>query len=161
MSELESVPLVGRGKYWQELKLGEKVRTYRRTITETDLVNFISVTGMLEVIFIDTTYAGAVAGRLVPAALTYGMIEGFIFQTMIQGVGLALLSVSIEAKAPAFVGDTIWAMVETTGIKPASKGNRAIVDCAVTVYNQAEAVILTYTVRRMLAGDPAFKSSLR
>ncbi len=155
MIEPENVPLVGRGKYWQELEVGEKVRTYRRTITETDLVNFISVTGMLEVIFIDTTYAGAVAGRMVPAALTYGMIEGFIFQTMIQGVGLALLSVSIEAKAPVFVGDTIWATVETIGIMPTSKGNRAIVDSALTVYNQASSVVMTYTVRRMLAGDPA------
>jgi acyl dehydratase len=155
LSDLAAVPLAGRGKYWQELQVGEKVRTYRRTITETDLVNFISVTGMLEVIFIDTTYPGAVAGRIVPAALTYGMIEGFIFQSQIQGVGLALLSVAIEAKAPACVGDTIWATVETIGIKPTSKGNRAIVDSAVTVYNQADTVILTYSVRRMLAGDPA------
>ena len=155
LSDLAAVPLAGRGKYWQELQVGEKVRTYRRTITETDLVNFISVTGMLEVIFIDTTYPGAVAGRIVPAALTYGMIEGFIFQSQIQGVGLALLSVAIEARAPACVGDTIWATVETVGIKPTSKGNRAIVDSAVTVYNQADTVILTYSVRRMLAGDPA------
>ena len=160
MSDLTAIPLAGRGKYWQELQVGEKVRTYKRTITETDLVNFISVTGMLEVIFIDTTYAGAVAGRIVPAALTYGMIEGFIFQSLIQGVGLALLSVSIEAKAPTFVGDTIWATVETVAIKPTSKGNRAIIDSAVTVYNQAETVVLTYTVRRMLAGDPAFRDGL-
>jgi acyl dehydratase len=155
LSDLAAIPLAGRGKYWQELQVGEKVRTYRRTITETDLVNFISVTGMLEVIFIDTTHAGAVAGRMVPAALTYGMIEGFIFQALIQGVGLALLSVSIEAKAPVFVGDTIWATVETVGIKPTSKGNRAIIDSAVTVYNQTETVVLTYDVRRMLAGDPS------
>lgn len=160
MSDLTAIPLTGRGKYWQELLVGEKVRTYKRTITETDLVNFISVTGMLEVIFIDTTYAGAVAGRMVPAALTYGMIEGFIFQSLIQGVGLALLSVSIEARAPTFVGDTIWATVETVAIKPTSKGNRAIIDSDVTVYNQAETVVLTYTVRRMLAGDPAFQDGL-
>jgi len=160
LSDLTAIPLTGRGKYWQELLVGEKVRTYKRTITETDLVNFISVTGMLEVIFIDTTYAGAVAGRMVPAALTYGMIEGFIFQSLIQGVGLALLSVSIEAKAPTFVGDTIWATVETVAIKPTSKGNRAIIDADVTVYNQAETVVLTYTVRRMLAGDPAFQDGL-
>jgi len=160
LSDLTAIPLTGRGKYWQELLVGEKVRTYKRTITETDLVNFISVTGMLEVIFIDTTYAGAVAGRMVPAALTYGMIEGFIFQSLIQGVGLALLSVSIEARAPTFVGDTIWATVETVAIKPTSKGNRAIIDSDVTVYNQAETVVLTYTVRRMLAGDPAFQDGL-
>jgi len=160
LSDLTAIPLTGRGKYWQELLVGEKVRTHKRTITETDLVNFISVTGMLEVIFIDTTYAGAVAGRMVPAALTYGMIEGFIFQSLIQGVGLALLRVSIEAKAPTFVGDTIWATVETVAIKPTSKGNRAIIDSAVTVYNQAETVVLTYNVRRMLAGDPAFQGGL-
>lgn len=155
MSDLASVPQIGRGKYWQELEIGGKFRTFRRTVTETDLVNFISVTGMLEVPFVDATHHGAVSGRMVPAALTYGLIEGFIFQTLLQGVGLALLSVSIEAKAPVRVGDTIWATIETNAIRPTSKGNRAIVDATVTVYNQSDEVVLTYLVKRMLAGDPA------
>ncbi|WP_164124510.1 MaoC family dehydratase, partial [Stenotrophomonas maltophilia] len=70
-------------------------KTFRRTITETDLVNFIGVTGMVEAIFIDADYEhGAIRGRPVPAALTYAIIEGFILQTMIQGTGLAMLELA-------------------------------------------------------------------
>ena len=152
---VEHIPQAGRGSYWQELRVGGKVKTFGRTITETDLVNFISVTGMLEVIFTDTTHKGAVRGRLVPAALTYCLIEGMIFQTIIQGVGLALLDVSMEAKAPVRVGDTVRAVVETTEVRPTSKGNRAIVTSNVTVFNQDGGEVLGYRVKRMLAGDPA------
>lgn len=155
MSEFDTVPQIGRGAYWQELTVGQKVKTYRRTITEADLVAFISATGMLEVLFTDTTYKGAVPGRLVPAALTYSFIEGLIFQAVIQGVGLALLEVSMKALAPVFVGDTIWAVIETTDVRPTSKGNRAIVKANVTVYNQDDKPVLSYDVARMLAGDPA------
>ena len=54
---------LGQGFYWQDLTVGQRFRTFRRTVTETDIVNFISVTGMLETIFIDATYAhGAIQG---------------------------------------------------------------------------------------------------
>lgn len=149
------IPLVGRGEYWQALAVGRKVQTFRRTITETDLVNFISSTGMLEAIFVDTTYPGAISGRVVPAALTYCLVEGLIFQSVIQGVGLALLSVSLEAIAPVRVGDTVRGVIEITDIRPTSKGNRAVVVSSVTVFNQSDVAVLTYVVKRMLAGDPA------
>ena len=89
MTGFDQIPQLGRGTYWQELRAGAKGKTFRRTITEADLVAFISATGMLEVLFTDTTYSsGAVSGRLVPAALTYSFVEGLIFQSAIQGVGL-------------------------------------------------------------------------
>ena len=152
MSEL---PTLGQGFYWQDLQAGQKFRTYRRTITETDLVNFISVTGMLEAIFIDAHYsagAGAIKGRVVPAALTYSLIEGLLFQSMIQGTGLASLELHKKALKPVFVGDSVWATVEVTAIRPTSKENRAIVSSRVEVFNQRDEAVLTYDVTRMLAG---------
>jgi 3-hydroxybutyryl-CoA dehydratase len=127
-------------------------------VTETDLVNFISVTGMLEMIFIDAQgSAGGIGGRPVPAALTYSLIEGFILQTMIQGTGLAMLELTQKVLAPVRVGDTIHAVVTVAGVRPTSKGNRAIVDSNVEVFNQRGEMTMTYTAKRMLAGrnDPA------
>lgn len=86
--------ILGMGFYWQDLEVGQKFVTFKRTITETDIINFISCTGMLETIFIDKTFdAGAISGRPVPGALTYGIIEGILMQSMVQGTGLALLEV--------------------------------------------------------------------
>ena len=147
--------LLGRGFYWQEIEVGQRFHTFKRTITETDIVNFISVTGMLETIFIDTTFEhGAINGRPVPGALTYGLIEGLLMQSMVQGTGLALLEVHKKMVAPVIAGDTIYATVEITGLRPTSKHNRAVVTSAVEVKNQHDKIVMTYTVSRMLAGRP-------
>ncbi|GAP34308.1 MaoC family dehydratase [Piscinibacter sakaiensis] len=152
------LPRFGQGMYFQDLHVGQRMRTFRRTVTETDLVNFINVTGMLEAIFIDADYSaesGAIGGRVVPAALTYTLIEGLLFQSMIQGTGLAMLELVQKALAPVFVGDSVWAVVEVTGIRPTSKGHRAIVDSRIDVYNQRGEQVMTYDARRMLAGRAA------
>jgi len=144
---------LGQGVFWQDLVVGQRFQTLRRTITETDFVNFISVTGMLEAIFIDATFEGAaMVGRAVPAALTQGLIEGLLFQTMIQGTGLALLEMSLRTRSPVVVGDTIWGLVTVTGIRPTSKSNRAVVDSRVDVFNARAELVLEYDVKRLLAG---------
>jgi 3-hydroxybutyryl-CoA dehydratase len=152
----DNLPRLGQGFFFQDLQVGRQFRTYRRTVTETDLVNFIGVTGMLEMIFIDAEgSAGAIGGRPVPGALTYTLIEGFILQTMIQGTGLAMLELTQKIHKPVRVNDTIEAVITVTGIQPTSKGNRAVVDSSVEVFNQHGELVMTYTAKRLLAGRPA------
>lgn len=153
--QTSTLPTLGQGFYWQELEIGQRFQTFRRTITETDIVNFISVTGMLETIFIDTTFEqGAIKGRPAPGALTYGIIEGFVMQAMVQGTGLALLEVHKKALAPVVAGDTVWAEIEITDIRPTSRLNRAVVTSRIDVKNQHGTDVMTYTAVRMLAGKP-------
>ncbi|SAI58159.1 acyl dehydratase [Bordetella ansorpii] len=151
----EKITVLGMGYYWQELEVGQRFHTLRRTITETDIINFISATGMLETIFTDTTFGGgAIQGRPVPGALTYGIIEGLLMQGMVQGTGLALLEVHKKILAPVVAGDTVWAEVEVTGVRPTSKNNRAIVSSAIEIRNQHGTPVIQYTAVRMLAGKP-------
>jgi 3-hydroxybutyryl-CoA dehydratase len=134
-------------------QLGQCFRTFLRTVTEADLIGFIGITGMLEAMFIDAEpLHGGIAGRPVPGALTYALIEGFILQTMIQGTGLAMLELTQKINAPVRVGDTVCAVIEVTGVRPTSTGGRAIVDSTVHVFNQRNEEVMTYTARRMLAG---------
>lgn len=153
MTTPEKIQQLGQGFYWQDLPIGQCFKTFRRTVTESDLVSFIGVTGMVEVMFIDAApLHGGIAGRPVPAALTYTLIEGFILQTMIQGTGLAMLELTQKIHAPVRVGDTIHAVVKVTAVRPTSTGGRAIVDSTIHVFNQREEEVMTYTARRMLAG---------
>ncbi|MBS0509439.1 MAG: MaoC family dehydratase [Proteobacteria bacterium] len=148
-----AAPRLGQGFAWQDLQVGQRFRTFRRTLTESDLVQFINVTGMLEAIFIEEGYeGGAMRGRPVPGALTYTLIEGFILQTMIQGTGLAMLELHQKILAPVLVGDTIEAMVEVTGIRPTSKSGRAVVTSRIDVFKQDGTQVMTYTATRLLAG---------
>lgn len=148
-----TAPRLGQGFVWQDLRVGQRFRTFRRTLTETDLVQFIGVTGMLEAIFIEEGYEGAaMPGRPVPGALTYTLIEGFILQTLIQGTGLAMLELHQKILAPVLVGDTIEAMVEVTDIRPTSRSGRAVVTSRIDVFNQNGVLVMTYTATRLLAG---------
>ena len=116
---------LGLGFTWEQLSAGQRFRTLNRTVTETDLVMFTGVTGMLEVIFTDKTFgaeSGTIQGQFVPAALTYSLIEGLLCQSMIQGTGLAMLDLKKQVLAPVRVGDTIHGEVEVTSVRPNCEG---------------------------------------
>ncbi len=146
---------LGQGFYWQDLRVGAEFETFSRTITESDLVQFINCTGMLEAIFIEEGYSGgAMKGRPVPGALTYTFIEGFILQSMIQGTGLAMLELQQKIHAPVQVGDTIRARIVVDDIRPTTQSGRAVVTSTVHVLNQEDTEVMTYVAKRLLAGKP-------
>jgi 3-hydroxybutyryl-CoA dehydratase len=69
--------------------------------------------------------------------------------------GMAMLECTQKVTGPVRVNDSIHALVEVTGIRPTSKGGRAIVDSGIEVFNQRGESVLQYTARRMLAGRPS------
>jgi 3-hydroxybutyryl-CoA dehydratase len=149
---------LGLGFTWEQLSAGQRFRTLNRTVTETDLVLFTGMTGMLESIFIDRTFGvekGAIQGQFVPAALTYSLIEGLLCQSMIQGTGLAMLELTQQVRAPVRVGDTVHGEIEVISVRPTSTGNRGIVVSKIDVKNQNDEVVMTYQATRMLAGRSA------
>src|SRR5437763_3869903 len=114
MKEVE--PLV-RGRTWEEMQVGSAFRTATRTVTETDLINFVTLFGFNEPLFWDARHAATAgyAGRLVPGALTYCLAEGLVMQThCLDGTGLAFLHMELDVLRPVFVGDTLYAVCETT-----------------------------------------------
>jgi acyl dehydratase len=148
---------VGVGFYWNDLKVGDLFRTLNRTITESDIVNFIGVTGMVETLFTDLSFSsehGAIKGRVVPAACVYTIIEGLLCQATMQTTGLALLEIEKKILKPVFAGDTVHAEVEVTAVRPTSKGNRGIVTTQNNIITQAGTLVITYRAIRMMAGRP-------
>lgn len=151
----QEMKTLGLGFTWEQLSAGQRFRTLNRTVTETDLVMFVGVTGMVEVIFTDRTFGadrGTIQGQFVPAALTYSLIEGLLCQSMIQGTGLAMLDLKKQVLAPVRVGDTIHGEIEVTSVRPTSKGNRGIVASKIDIKNQNGETVITYEATRMLAG---------
>ena len=152
---METIKPLGQGLYWQDMALGNRYRTFGRTITETDLVNFISCTGMLELLFTNEVYRqteSAIKGRLVPGALVFSMAEGLTIAGAIQGTGMAFLGMDLEIKAPTFAGDTIHVDIEVIEQRASSKPGRGLVRTRNTVVNQCGETVLVYTPLRMLKG---------
>ncbi|MCY1559182.1 hypothetical protein D9M68_961910 [compost metagenome] len=50
------------------------------------------------------------------------------------------------------VGDTISGLIEIVEVKPTSKRNRGIITSFVEISNQRGEKVMTYTVKRLVAG---------
>lgn len=147
--------LLGEGFYWNELSVGDLFRTFGRTITETDIVNFVSSVGMLESLVLDAEYRAAhsaIAGRPAPAALVYAIAEGLTLNATGQGTGLAFLHMELNVDGPVVQGDTIHVEIEVTEVRPASKGNRGLVRTKNRIVNQRGETVITYSPLRLMAG---------
>ena len=142
--------LVGRGFTFQDLKVGMRFRTHRRTIAAADVAGFVNLTWLTEELFTVADDSNrAIKGRPVPAALVYSFAEGLLLPTM-QDTGLAFLNATLDVKAPTVVGDTIHVECEVTEQRPASKGERGLVRFANKVVNQRGEAVLEYNPLRLL-----------
>ncbi|MCF8126998.1 MAG: MaoC family dehydratase N-terminal domain-containing protein [Deltaproteobacteria bacterium] len=147
---------IGLGRCWEDMPVGYTFRTVGRTITETDLVNFVGCTGMVEVLFTDTAYAAEHApegGRIVPAALLFSMAEGLTVQATLQGTGLAFIHMDLNVKGPTFVGDSIHVEGEVLESRASSKNpDRGLVRTRNSIVNQRGETVIIYTPLRLWAG---------
>jgi acyl dehydratase len=142
--------LVGRGFCFEDLKLGFRFRTHRRTLGESDLASFVNLTWLTEELFtVEDDAARAIKGRAVPGALVYAFAEGLLLPTM-QDTGLAFLNATLDVKAPTLVGDTIHVEAEVTEHRLTSKGDRGLVRFANKVVNQRGEIVLEYNPLRLL-----------
>ena len=151
---IEAEPLI-HGTTYEDMVVGSRFCTAHRTVTETDLVNFITLFGFNEPLFWDARHAATAGydGRLVPGALTYCMAEGLVIQThVLHGTGLAFMGMQLDVKKPVVVGDTIYATVAVPACRPASRGSRGVVTTRVAVYNQRDENVLVYEPVRLIRG---------
>jgi acyl dehydratase len=121
------LPVVGRGFCFEDLELGARFRTHRRTISEADLSNFVNL----------------------PGALVYSFAVGLLLPTM-QDTGLAFLNATLDVKRSTVVGDTIHVECEVIEHRLTSKGDRGLVRFSNKVVNQRGETVLEYNPLRML-----------
>ena len=146
----KDIPVIGRGFCYEELAIGFRFRTHRRTICETDVSNFVNLSWLTEELFAVADDEGrAIKGRAVPGALIYAFAEGLLLPLM-QDTGLAFLNATLDVKGPTVIGDTIHVECEVTEARLTSKGDRGLVRTANKVVNQKGDTVLAYNPLRML-----------
>ena len=154
MAEIGGYEVLGLGLHFEDLPLGRKFRTIGRTLTEADLVNFIGVTGMTEVLFSNVEFLRSesdITQRVVPAAMVYSFAEGLLVHATMQHTGFAFLHMELNVLGPSFVGDTIHVECEVIeSRRSATRPNRGLVRSRNSVVKQDGKVALTYTPLRMV-----------
>ena len=142
------------GIFFDDYKVGASYKTNARTISETDIVNFVNLGGFTEPLFMDMEYVkkeSVFGRRAAPGALTLAFSEGLVMQTgMIHGTGMAWLGGEVKVTAPVLEGDTIRVEIEIADKRETKKPDRGIVTYKHRVLNQRDETVMELTLQRMI-----------
>lgn len=144
-------------RYFEDYKIGEKIVTPGRTVTEADVSILMGICRYSEPLMIDEEYAKTTrfGGTIVPGRVVLALAGGLIVlgrvfddDTTICGAGIR----NVNFVNPLRVGDTIRSEVEFIEKKETSKADRGLVTHREICKNQRGETILeveeTHLVRR-------------
>jgi 3-hydroxybutyryl-CoA dehydratase len=130
--------------YFDDVEVGQQWQSLRRTITETDIVNFAGLSGDFNPIHVDHEFARSTPFRR-PIA------HGLLVFSIASGLGLyappmrTLAIVSIRDwnfRNPVFPGDTIHVISQVLGKEVRSRGRRGEIAWRRQIFNQESKLIM-------------------
>lgn len=100
------------GKTYDDLNIGD-MSSFRKTVTETDVVMFAGLTGDFNPVHIDEIYAnsGPFGRRIAHGMLTMSLLTN-VLGNKFPGLGTVILDVQCRFKAPVYIGDTVEVQVK-------------------------------------------------
>ncbi|MBC5767047.1 MaoC/PaaZ C-terminal domain-containing protein [Ramlibacter albus] len=147
-----------RGRYFDEFKLGERFESPRRTITQTDIINFACLSGDFNAPHVDFEFCKTQPyGEIIAhGPLVFSIAAGLLCQLGLNdGTIVAMMGVDEwRAHAPVKHGDTIRAVATVDELKLTSSGTRGIVTFRRTVLNQRDETVQSMIVRSMYLCSP-------
>jgi acyl dehydratase len=144
-----------------------RIHSHRRTLTETDIVNFVNLVGLHEPPFIDMEWVAKLpeshSRRFAPAPLLISLGMGLVATRVFavieaiaerEGLGAFHGMVGVEAavRRPAFPGDTLRVELEASVERRTSRG-QTIVALRHLLTNQRDELVVDFTERVLF--DPA------
>ena len=134
--------------------MGEKFTTLSRTVTETDVVLFAGITGDMNPIHTDRSYADNLPfhSRIAHGLLGAGIATGLWGRMgLVDGSAIAALSTEWKFVGAIKLGDTIHCEIEVLEAKRSkSKPDRGILNIGYTILNQNGQVCQTGSMATML-----------
>lgn len=131
--------------YYDDFKEGQTFTTPSRTVTETDVVLFASLTGDNNPLHTDeeaakeTRFEGRIAHGLLGASLAVGL---WCRLGLVDGTALAFLETHWKFVGPIKLQDTITALLTVKSKRQTSKPEAGIVVIDFLVQNQAQLPLL-------------------
>ena len=150
-------------KYFEELQIGETLTTHRRTVTETDVVNFAAISGDHFYAHTDEIAAKeSIFGRRVAHGYFVLSAAAGLFVDPAPGPVLANYGMeSLRFVKPVYAGDTIHVKLtcksKTVKETPPDGVPQGVVAWDVSVYNQDGDAVAIYTILTLVkrASAPA------
>lgn len=154
---MQYTPQGPMGHYFEDAKVGDRLVTQSRTITEADIVNFGGIVGDYNPLHFDAEYmkSGMFGQRIAHGMLTLSFATGLVNQLghNLKTI-LAFKGLDIEFKAPVFIGDTIHVEMETIETRKSSKLPGGWVTQAVKIIKQDGTVVQEGKWSALIASRP-------
>lgn len=133
-------------KFFDEFELRQEYKSPTRTLTESDVVNFATMSGDMNELHTSSQFAKTTSfgKRIVHGLLGLSISHGLMFRLgLIDGTAIAFLQVdNWKFISPIFFGDTVHArIIIEEKIPSKSKVDRGIIRFFVQLINQDETVV--------------------
>jgi 3-hydroxybutyryl-CoA dehydratase len=143
------------GLWWDEFTTGAHWRTAERVVTGADIDTFSTLSGDVNPLHLDDTYAAAAgySGRIAQGVLGTAVATGLVNRLGVTaGTLVALLGVSWRFERPLYPGTRVHVALKVGDMRPTRRADRGVVvleavmeDDGGTVYQRGE---MTLLVRR-------------
>ena len=147
-----------RGLYFDEYKVGQKIMTAGRTVTESDIVSFAGISGDFTQIHTDAEYSkGTPFGqRVAHGLLGMAIGSGLAAQTgVMEGTVLAFREIkNWKFMKPMFIGDTIHVVLEVKSLKAMSRIGGGAVEISLSIKNQENDTVMKGDWVVLIASKP-------
>jgi acyl dehydratase len=131
--------------YFEDVEVGFRFETPRRTVTEAHFAVFEGVSGDFNPLHSDKVFAekSIYGERIAPGALVLSMVTGLRQRTgLFDGTLMGFLEIrNWRFLAPVRIGDTIRVVNEITELRETSKPDRGVMVQRIEVLNQDETVV--------------------
>jgi len=135
------------GKYFDEIEVGDRFLSPRRTVTEADIVLFTGLAGLQNPLFIDEEFARekGLGTRVAPGPLTMAFAMGLTDELGYGTVAAALGIDKARFSLPVKPGDTIRVETEVTDKREStSRPDRGPITLRHTIYNQRQEQVCVF-----------------
>jgi acyl dehydratase len=146
------------GLYFEEFKVGEKIATGTRTVSENDIMTFANLTGDNNRIHTDAEFskAGPFGQRVAHGLLGLSFTLGLAWQTgILDGTVLAFREIhDWKFIKPVFIGDAVRADLNITETKALPRIGGGSVMLAAELKNQKDEVCMRGNLTILVMSKP-------
>jgi acyl dehydratase len=144
-----------RGRYFDDLEVGQEFWSSGRTVTEHDIAQFSGLSGDFNPLHVDAELGKAsVFGERVPhgpLGILYAL-GGYDRIGIVEGVAVAFLGINWRFLEPMRIGDTVRTKVTVQELKETRHADRGVLTMLVQLHNQRDEVVQegehTFMIRR-------------
>lgn len=161
MAPVASTARLTEREYLEDYELGETFVSPRRTITETDVVLFASLTGDWHPLHTDAVYASS---TVFGERIAHGMLTLSVGMVLVLRLGqnlylpkhfIAMAGIeSVRFTAPVRLGDSIYSVNRVAALEP-KRTDRGALEYESAIFNQNDEAVVKWTSRMLVARRPA------